>query len=108
MTDYATTQDTFHQQLAGTAADRVTIGDVTQGRRFAALEVYNRSLTDELWFSYAVNDTVPLVASPGLAGTYYLPPDSALPIDIAVHRCTRFSVSLDGNSNLYSVHGLPA
>lgn len=107
MTDYATTEDTYHQTLAGTAADKVTIGDTTQGRRFAALEVYNRSLTDDLWFTYAVNNATPATASPGLAGAYYIPPDSCLPISIAHHRCAKFAVSLDGNGNAYSVHGLP-
>lgn len=108
MTDYATTTlPTYHQTLAGTAADKVQIGDMAQGRRYGALEVYNRSLTDDLWFTYAVNDTQPTTAVAGAIGTYYVPPDSSLAVSLATDRTPEFTVSLIGNNNPYSVHGLP-
>ncbi len=97
-----------HATLSSTTADQVTIGTTT-GPRMGAIEVVNRDTAQALYFTWTPQGTTaPTTAVAAADETYYVGPSSALAVPIGFTSTSRFIVSVVGNGNAYSVHGIPA
>lgn len=98
---------TKHATLSGTTFDEVTIGSVSAGHRFGAIEVFNRSSTEALWLTFSLSATGPTTPTAAADNTFYVAPGSSLAIPVTTAVVNVFVVDVVGNGNAYSVHGIP-